>query len=1080
MSYFNIIAQTTENTVVTEYEPVKKRSGNYQSEAALEKEFIRMLTEQGYEYLTIHYENDLIINLRSQLEKLNNYHFTETEWDRFFKDSIANQNEGIVEKTRKIQEDNVQVLKRDDGSTKNITFIDKKNIHNNFLQVINQYVVGKGAGAKFNNRYDVTILVNGFPLVHVELKRRGVAIREAFNQINRYQRDSFWAGCGLFEYVQIFVISNGTNTKYYSNTTRFNAIKDIKVAPSAKKNRTSNSFEFTSFWADANNRVIPDLIDFTRTFFSKHTLLNLITKYCIFTSENMLMVMRPYQITATERILNRIDIANNYKKYGDIAGGGYIWHTTGSGKTLTSFKTARIASLLPYIDKVLFVVDRKDLDYQTMKEYDRFEKGAANSNTSTAVLKKQLEDCNAKIIITTIQKLATFIKKNKGHDAYNKHVVIIFDECHRSQFGDMHAAIVKSFKKYHLFGFTGTPIFPVNTGSVRNPRFFTTEQTFGDQLHTYTIVDAINDKNVLPFRVDYIKTMDMEKNIDDEQVWDIAREKAMMAPERIKLVTEYILNNFDRKTYRGDKTYIYNTLTNISEVASGKNGAVEEIKQKQRLSGFNSIFAVASVPMAKLYYQEFKKQMEAEPTKKLRIATIFSYGANEAEYDEGTNGILDEENSEDTSALDQSSRDFLELAIKDYNEMFHTNYSTDSDKFQNYYKDVSLRMKNKELDLLIVVNMFLTGFDATTLNTLWVDKNLKMHGLIQAFSRTNRILNSIKTFGNIVCFRNLQKRVDTAISLFGDKNAGGIVLMKEFKDYYYGYEGIDGKIYPGYIDMMDDLTSKFPLSDPQIIGEQNQKDFISLFGAILRMRNLLSAFDEFVGKEMITERDLQDYLGRYQDLRDEWDEKRKKGESADIIDDIVFEIELIKQIEINIDYILMLVKKYHDSHCEDKEVLVTIKKSIDASPELRSKKALIETFIAGINDVEDVMTEWYDYVVEKREEDLVQIIKEEKLKEPETRKFIENAFRDGEIKTTGTDIDKLMPPVSRFGGGNRAVKKQGVIDKLKAFFEKFFGIGGSFTAEKSNVVNFADVSTQQPTLMVAEVTVPYGEKKDDE
>ena len=692
------------------------------------------------------------------------------------------------------------------------------------------------------------------------------------------------------------------------------------------------------------------------------------------------------------------------------------------------------------------MVDRKDLDYQTMKEYDRFEKGAANSNTSTAILKKQLEDSNSRIIITTIQKLATFIKKNKEHEVYNKHVVIIFDECHRSQFGDMHAAIVKSFKKYHLFGFTGTPIFPANTGSIRKPQFFTTEQTFGDQLHTYTIVDAINDKNVLPFRVDYIKTMDMDEDIDDEQVWDIAREKAMMAPERIRLVTEYILKNFDRKTYRGDKTYIYNTLTNISQVASGKNGAVEEIKQKQRISGFNSIFAVASVPMAKLYYQEFKKQMAADPTKKLRVATIFSYGANEAEYDESTSGILDEENSEDTSALDRSSRDFLESAIKDYNEMFHTNYSTDSDKFQNYYKDVSLRMKNKELDLLIVVNMFLTGFDATTLNTLWVDKNLKMHGLIQAFSRTNRILNSIKTFGNIVCFRNLQKRVDTAISLFGDKNAGGIVLMKGFKDYYYGYEGIDGKIHPGYMDMMDDLTSKFPLAEPQIIGEQNQKDFISLFGAILRMRNLLSAFDEFAGKEMITERDLQDYLGRYQDLRDEWNEKRKKGESTDIIDDIVFEIELIKQIEINIDYILMLVKKYHDSHCEDKEVLVTIKKAIDASPELRSKKALIENFIAGINDVEDVMSEWLSYVAERREEELVQIIKEEKLKEPETRKFIENAFRDGEIKTTGTDIDKLMPPVSRFGGGNRVAKKQGIIDKLKSFFEKFFGVGGSFVA----------------------------------
>lgn len=1080
MPYFNIVAATSENTVITEYEPVKARSSNYQSESELEKEFIRMLTEQGYEYLQIHTEKDLIANLRNQLERLNAYQFSASEWDRFFKNSIANQNEGIVEKTRKIQEDNVQVLKRDDGSTKNITLIDKKNIHNNFLQVINQYVIGKDNGAKHDNRYDVTILVNGFPLVHVELKRRGVAIREAFNQINRYQRDSFWAGSGLFEYTQIFVISNGTNTKYYSNSTRWGAIKDVNAAATAKKGKTSNSFEFTSFWADANNRVIPDLIDFTRTFFAKHTILNIITKYCIFTSENMLMVMRPYQITATERILNRIEIANNYKKYGDVAGGGYIWHTTGSGKTLTSFKTARQASLLPYIDKVLFVVDRKDLDYQTMKEYDRFEKGAANSNTSTAILKKQLEDSNAHIIITTIQKLATFIKKNKDHEVYNKHVVIIFDECHRSQFGDMHAAIVKSFKKYHLFGFTGTPIFPANTGSIRKPQFFTTEQTFGDQLHTYTIVDAINDKNVLPFRVDYVKTMDVGEDIDDEQVWDIAREKAMMAPERIRLVTEYILNNFDRKTYRGDKTYIYNTLTNISEVASGKNGAVEEIKQKQRVSGFNSIFAVASVPMAKLYYQEFKKQMEADPTKKLRIAIIYSYGANEAEYDEGTSGILDEENSEDTSALDQSSRDFLDMAIKDYNEMFHTNYSTDSDKFQNYYKDVSLRMKNKELDLLIVVNMFLTGFDATTLNTLWVDKNLKMHGLIQAFSRTNRILNSIKTFGNIVCFRNLQKRVDTAISLFGDKNAGGIVLMKGFKDYYYGYEGIDGKQYPGYMDMMDDLTYKFPLSEPQIIGEQNQKDFISLFGAILRMRNLLSAFDEFAGKEMISERDLQDYLGRYQDLRDEWNERRKRGESTDIIDDIVFEVELIKQIEINIDYILMLVKKYHDNHCEDKEVLVTIKKAIDASPELRSKKTLIETFIAGINDVEDVMTEWHDYVAEKREEELVQIIKDEKLKEPETRKFIENAFRDGEIKTTGTDIDKLMPPVSRFGGGNRAAKKQGVIDKLKSFFEKFFGVGGSFTADAPKTVSYTDVVSNQALMMVAEDTATYGTKKDGE
>lgn len=668
MPYFNIVAETSENTVVTEYEPVKKRSDSYQSEAELEQEFIRMLSEQGYEYLPIHTESDLIANLRKKLEEVNNYEFSDTEWDDFFKNIIAEPNKHIVEKTRFIQEDNIQVLTRDDGSSKNITLIDKKNIHNNRLQVINQYVVGTEDGAKHDNRYDVTILVNGLPLVHIELKRRGVEIREAFNQINRYQRDSFWAGFGLYEYIQIFVISNGTNTKYYSNSTRYNAEQEQKNR-GASKTKTSNSFEFTCFWADANNRVIPDLIDFTKTFFAKHTILNILTKYCIFTSENMLMVMRPYQITATERILNRIEIANNYKKYGSVEGGGYIWHTTGSGKTLTSFKTARLASKLPYIDKVLFVVDRKDLDYQTMKEYDRFEKGAANSNTRTAVLQRQLEDKdekgayhNYKIIITTIQKLATFIKKNPRHEVYNKHIVIIFDECHRSQFGDMHTAIVKNFKKYHLFGFTGTPIFSINSGKAKNPEFFTTGQTFGDQLHSYTIVDAINDKNVLPFRVDYIKTMDVEEEITDEMVWDINREKVMMAPERIRLVTKYILEHFDQKTYRGDKTYIYNALTNIEEVASSKRNQVEEIKCKQRLSGFNSIFAVSSVPMAKLYYQEFKKQMDADPIKKLRVATIFSYGANEEESD----GILDEENSEDTSALDQTSRDFLEEEFSIY------------------------------------------------------------------------------------------------------------------------------------------------------------------------------------------------------------------------------------------------------------------------------------------------------------------------------------------------------------------------------------------------------------------------------
>ena len=1032
MSYFNIVAETTENTVITEYKSTKKQAKNYQSEADLEKEFIKMLTEQGYDYLPIHTEKDLIDNLRDRIEKLNDYKFSSDEWKRFFNESIANPNEHIVEKTRKIQEDYVQVLKRDNGTSKNIRLIDKTRIQDNYLQVINQYENGKENGATYDNRYDVTILVNGLPLVHVELKRRGVPIREAFNQIDRYQRDSFWAGCGLYEYVQIFVISNGTNTKYYSNSTRSNAISDAKSSRT-KKNKTSNSFEFTSFWSDANNKIIPDLFDFTWTFFNRHTLLAILTKYCIFTSENLLMVMRPYQITATERILNRIEIANNYKKYGTVAGGGYIWHTTGSGKTLTSFKTARLATQIPYIDKVLFVVDRKDLDYQTMKEYDRFEKGAANSNTSTAVLKRQLEDPNAKIIITTIQKLSTFCKKNPKHPVYSKHIVVIFDECHRSQFGDMHKLIVKNFKKYHLFGFTGTPIFAVNAGS--NTQYMTTEQAFGDQLHAYTIVDAINDHNVLPFRIDYIKTMDKEPDIKDEEVSGIDKESAYLAPERIKVVTKYILDHFDQKTYRGERTYMYRVLKNVSDVASAKNKKIDSIKQDQRLSGFNSIFAVSSVDAAKMYYTEFKRQMAKDPSKKLRIATIYSYAPNE---EVKMIGALDEENSEDTNNLDASSRDFLENAIKDYNEMFNTNYDTSSDKFQNYYKDVSLRMKNRELDLLIVVNMFLTGFDATTLNTLWVDKNLKMHGLIQAFSRTNRILNSIKTFGNIVCFRNLQKEVDDAISLFGDKDAGGIVLMKRFTDYYNGFDE-NGKHNPGYVEMIEKLCSKFPLSDPRITGENNQKEFVTLFGAILRMRNLLSSFDDFKGNEIISERDFQDYMGRYQDIHDSLTPKIK--DKKDIADDLVFETELIRQIEVNIDYILMLVEKYKEDHCEDKDLLITIRKAVDSSSELRSKKELIDDFISTVNEVDDVISSWKSYVSEQMIKDLDQIVADERLKPKETEKFIHNSFSDGMIKETGTGIDSLMPPMSRFGGGgNRAKKKHVVIDKLKGFFNKYQGI----------------------------------------
>ena len=1011
MSIYNLIAASNESAVVTEYIPDTARSDAYQSEAELEREFIRLLTAQGYEYLAIHDETALIANLRTQLELLNDYHFTNSEWERFFKEIIANANDGIVKKTRRIQTDHIQNLRRDDGSTKNIALIDKKNIHNNHLQVINQYEVGTADGANHDNRYDVTILVNGLPLIHVELKRRGVAIREAFNQIKRYQRDSFWAGCGLFEYVQIFIISNGTHTKYYSNTTRSSHVKEMSESGRRRSKKTSNSFEFTSFWADGNNKVIADLIDFTRTFLAKHTILNVLVRYCVFTSEDMLMVMQPYQIAATERILSRIEVSTNYKKMGSIDAGGYIWHTTGSGKTLTSFKTAQLASQLPYIDKVLFVVDRKDLDYQTMKEYDRFEKGAANSNKSTAVLQRQLEDTKARIIITTIQKLDNFITKNRGHAVYGKHCVIIFDECHRSQFGDMHAKIVKAFKNYHLFGFTGTPIFAKNAAKGKHLELLTTPQTFGDQLHTYTIVDAINDGNVLPFRIDYVDTVRKKESIRDKDVRAIDIEKALGAPERIQEIVKYILEHFNQKTKRNS----YYTL------------------KGQRMAGFNSIFAVSSIPMAMKYYAEFKKQL-AQQNRQFTVATIFSYAANEDDPDD----VLGEEGF-DTDALDQTSHDFLDSTIRDYNAAFNTNFDTSADKFQNYYKDLSMRVKNREVDLLIVVNMFLTGFDATTLNTLWVDKNLKMHGLIQAYSQTNRILNSVKTYGNIVCFRDLQQATDDAIALFGDKNANGIVLLRSFADYYSGYEDNNGRHHPGYVDLIAKLGSEFPL-DTEIVGEQAEKDFIRLFGSILSLRNILSSFDQFEEMQALAARDLQDYQSRYIDLYDKY-RRKDAGDKENINDDIVFEIELIKQVEVNIDYILMLVEKYHDGNCEDKEILSTIRKAVDASIQLRSKKELIEQFISQVNVESSVRGDWRRYVSEQEESDLAEIIATEKLKPEETRKFMENAFRDGAIKTTGTDIDKLMPPVSRFGGGNRSKKKQGIIEKFKAFFEKYFGLG---------------------------------------
>ena len=1045
MNKYNVVMEMNDSTVVTEYEPVKRKSDSYQSEQALENEFIRMLTEQGYDYLEIHDSESLIKNLRTQLEIVNDYKFTDSEWDRFLNDSIANSNDGIVEKTRKIQEDNIQVLKRDDGTSKNITLIDKKCIHNNRLQVINQYVENSG---NYDNRYDVTILVNGLPLVHIELKRRGVALKEAFNQINRYQRDSFWAGSGLYEYIQIFVISNGTSTKYYSNTTRESHIKE-QTSTRNKSKKTSNSFEFTSYWADSNNKVISDLVDFTRTFFAKHTILNILTKYCVFTSEELLLVMRPYQIVATERILNRIQVATNYKKRGTIEAGGYIWHTTGSGKTLTSFKTAQLASKLEYIDKVLFVVDRKDLDYQTMKEYDRFQKGAANGNRSTKVLQKQLEDTTSKIIVTTIQKLSEFVKRNKNHPVYQKHIVLIFDECHRSQFGDMHKMIVQNFKNYHLFGFTGTPIFAKNAGRTTNPDFCTTEQAFGEKLHTYTIVDAINDGNVLPFRIDYINTIKAKEGMTDKEVEAINTEEALSSPERVSNVVSYIIEHFDQKT---------------------KRNSFYDLKG-QRVNGFNSMFAVASIPMAKKYYLEFKKQLE-EKQKDLTIATIYSYAQNE---EDTSDGILDDEGFE-TDLLDKSSREFLDFAIDEYNKKFKTNFSSEGNGFQDYYKDLSDKVKHREIDLLIVVNMFLTGFDATTLNTLWVDKNLKQHGLIQAYSRTNRILNSVKTYGNIVCFRNLQEATNDAIALFGDKNATGIVLLKSYEDYYYGYEDDNGKKQIGYEERIAMLLQKYPLG-VQIVGEKAEKDFIASIGNILRLRNILSSFDTFAGNEILSERDFQDYTGMYVDLYQKYKQK-DDGEKESIKDDIVFEMELVKQVEVNIDYILMLVAKYHQSNCEDKEILGTIDKAIKSSLALRSKKELIDGFISKINADTNVMDDWGKFVKEQKEIDLKKIINDENLNEEETRKFLDNAFRDGQVKTNGTDIEKILPPMRRFGGGNRAEKKENIIVKVKKFFEKYFGLGTADENEDGFEYKVTDEEESYDLNMVAEEGEKYKMKGD--
>lgn len=1033
---YDMVSQNTQSTVVSRYEkPEVVCESFYQSEQDLERDLIKRLQRQGYEYVPIRKEDELVVNLRRQIERLNSYQFTDNEWQRFFKTEIANEGKGIEEKAFTIQQDPVKVLKSDDGTERNIKLLDKKDIHANSTQVINQYEVSDG---KHTNRYDVTILVNGLPLVHIELKRRGVLLKEAFNQINRYGRESFWAGNALFEYVQIFVISNGTETKYYSNTTRQSHIKEQRKGKTGRT-RTCNSFEFTSYWSDAANNILGDLVDFTATFFSRHTLLNMLTRFCVLTEQKILMVMRPYQVAATERLLNRIEVSHNAKIYGTRKAGGYIWHTTGSGKTLTSFKAAQLATQLPYIDKVLFVVDRKDLDYQTMKEYDRFQKGAANGNTSTKELERQIADAKSKIIITTIQKLSTFVKKNPQSEFYQKEVVMIFDECHRSQFGDMHKLITRRFKKYYLFGFTGTPIFPENISSGKGI-FKTTEDVFGYRVHIYTIVDAIRDHNVLPFRVAYVKTMKEKEDVENSKVWDIEREKTLQDPKRIHNVAQYILEHFDQQTKRG-KTYSFNMLSNVKEVAGDKKKAVEELRVKTKINGFNSIFAVQNITCAKLYYLELKRQIEQLPeNKRLKIATIFSYAPNEQDEECGDG----EENSDNTEGLDAGSREFLERAIDDYNVMFGTSYDTSSDKFPNYYKDVSLRMKNREIDILIVVNMFLTGFDATTLNTLWVDKNLRYHGLLQSYSRTNRILNSVKSFGNIVCFRNLEEATNKCLALFGDPDSKGVTILRPFEDYFYGYEDEEGKYVKGYKDYLEELKAKWEAGFLPL-GEKAEKDYIRLFGVILKMRNLLSCFDQFEKADFISAREMQDYTSIYLDLADKY--RSEKHEKENISDDVIFEMELVKQVEVNIDYILYLVRLYHEGHQQDVEIRVKISKAIDSSPDLRDKKELIEKFIDTLTPDGDVDTEWKEYVNREKWEQFNQIIEEEHLKKEKALEFIENSFQRGYVPEGGIELDGIMPPINPFDkSANRQGKIQKVLERIKSFFNKFFDISnGEFS-----------------------------------
>lgn len=1026
---YSVLLEGPESTVCAEAPNAGNTSSAYQSEAELEDELIHQLVAQGYERADIADEAAMVANLRARIERLNRFAFTDADWDRFFREHIARENDGIVDKTRRIQHAPVIDFTLEDGTIKNIMLIDRDHIYRNAVQVMNQYATDAGT---HDNRYDVTILVNGLPLVHIELKRRGVELKQAFDQIERYQRESFWAGSGLFEYVQVFVISNGRHTKYYSNTTRWQ-----KEGEGKSNKKASASYQFTSWWTDAANRRISDLVPFAATFLSKGTLLMVLTHYCVLDASDNLLVMRPYQICACERILNRILVSEyDRSRLGTLAAGGYIWHTTGSGKTLTSFKTAQLASRMEGVEKVLFVVDRKDLDYQTMREYEKFQKGAVNGSRNTRALAENLasDAPDKRICVTTIQKLSSYLKHpDLSRKVLDRHTVFIFDECHRSQFGKMHTAITKSFRNYHLFGFTGTPIFAENAGSGTDPDLRTTAQAFGDRLHTYTVVDAISDGNVLPFKIDYVSTFRQKDTGKDVKVEAIDTDTAWQNPVRMHNVAAYILDHFDQKTRR--------------------NAAAYKIKGARR-NGFNSILACDSIKSAESYYRILREMIGQRENCDLKVATIFSFAPNGA--DDDPNGFIDDEDI-DAADVPQADREFLDGAVADYNAMFRTSFSTDADGFDGYYKDVSRRMKGEDaagnplpasecLDILIVVNMFLTGFDAKTLNTLWVDKNLKMHGLIQAFSRTNRILNSVKSYGNIVCFRNLEEAVDRAISLFGDPEAGGIVILKPYDEYL-----------EQYAKALAHLREAYPLGDAEAIRtDEQRRDFVNTFSTLLRMRNILASFDSFEEDDPAAQREMQDYQSEYLAVRDEIRDRRR-AEKESIADDLVFEMELVRQVEINIDYILMLVEGRHGDNIKDKEIAARIMSSVSASPELRDKSELIERFLAmagftetpAVFDIdpdapeeqrhEIVTRHWRRLVAESMEDEIAGIIKAENLKSDPTRNLMREAFEAGGVPREGTAVSKVMAPASRFGAkaAERDDKRHRVTDRLSDYYRKF-------------------------------------------